>query len=164
MRKSIVKLASPLDISELVELQVAGSKRVFSEYYGFEPKLPDKNKRWEIWHKRFLQKTHVVYMFYFESNLVGYVAIGTTNAKQAELSGLYVAQNFTGQGFGGKMLDFCLELLKKYNFKSCRLEVLEKNQRACKLYKDRGFNYTHVARTIDLDGNEYKFWEMIKIF
>ena len=59
---------------------------------------------------------------------------GFINLDGTEITELYVDSFFSGQGIGGKLIDFAIE-----NYNSDHLWVLEKNTKARRFYERHGF-------------------------
>ena len=60
------------------------------------------------------------------------------NTKSSLLVDIFVAKEFRGKGYAGKLLDMSLNGLKRLGFEDCQLWVSEGNP-ARKLYEKEGF-------------------------
>jgi ribosomal protein S18 acetylase RimI-like enzyme len=61
------------------------------------------------------------------------------NPNQLLMDGISVDENFRGQGIGKKLLNELISFAKESGFKSIRLDVINTNPRAKKLYEKVGF-------------------------
>lgn len=53
--------------------------------------------------------------------------------------GISILQKYWGRGIGSALLDACIECAKNAGYTQLELSVLEKNPRACALYRKKGF-------------------------
>lgn len=163
MRKFIIKEASYDDLPKMVNLQLNSQRYVFETFYKEIPALPNLSNLIKIWKNRLEKRTHKVFLFYSDNLLCGYGALAMYSRTVASLEGLFVRKELIGNGIGSYILNYLFVFLKKYRFTSCKLFVLEKNERASMLYKHRGFLYTDVTRVVTLGDKDYKLLEMNKI-
>ena len=94
--------------------------------------------------------------YLIESNLetIGYALLSKmfspeVGGKCIWIEEIYIRERFRGQGFGSKFFDF---LFEKYNSSTFRfrLEAVEENARAIKLYKKLGFKrLDYIQMVID---------------
>ena len=76
------------------------------------------------------------------------LSIFSRKAKNNELlmDGISVAPLARGKGVGSKLLNEILSYAEEYDFKSVRLDVIDTNPRAKKLYERMGFKVTETSK------------------
>jgi len=86
------------------------------------------------------------YLLYTNEELAGYLKLNRPpdqtdiqDPDSLEIERIYVKSPFHGQGLGKVLFDKALEEAKKDNLKYIWLGVWEKNEKALKFYRDRGF-------------------------
>src|SRR5574344_870103 len=97
--------------------------------------------------KQQIEKSHYLYYALKSENdtPVGFCAI-RPEEKKLFLSKLYVAQQYRGMGFGGKMLDFVFEMAHKIVLQKVYLTVNRKNTASVKIYKKKKFNIAYEQK------------------
>ncbi len=75
------------------------------------------------------------------NKLVGLVACYANDIKHIEayITNISVLATYTKKGIAGNLLDKCIRLMQKKDFKSISLEVIKENCQAIYLYEKRGF-------------------------
>lgn len=82
--------------------------------------------------------------YYIDSLIVGYILIRKTDNDVCLLDGLFVLEEYRGQGIGKKLLDEAINICKKYGVKYVDINVMEKNIIAKDMYKKFDFNEYEV--------------------
>jgi ribosomal protein S18 acetylase RimI-like enzyme len=57
----------------------------------------------------------------------------------AHISRFAISPEYLSKGIGSQLMDYQLAVLSKYSYKSCSVDLIERNQRAIGLYKRKGF-------------------------
>jgi [ribosomal protein S18]-alanine N-acetyltransferase len=72
----------------------------------------------------------------------GFIAFydNDSNKESAYLTQLFVNPAYSGRSIGNKLLNFSIQYIKEKGFKNYKLEVLQNNEKAIKLYKKFNFN------------------------
>lgn len=73
------------------------------------------------------------------------------DAKELLMDGIAVHEDFRGQGIGSQLFDALMDYAQSNDYHSIRLEVIDENPRAKKLYKNIGFKsvkYEKVPKII----------------
>ncbi len=79
---------------------------------------------------------------------------------QILMDGISVDKNYRGQGIGEKLLKELISYAKANHYQSIRLDVIDRNQRAKKLYERVGFvvireeNYPYLKWLLGFSGSE----------
>lgn len=86
--------------------------------------------------------------------------------KQLVLDGIVVDEKYRGCGFGSKLLDAVINHAKKNNYNSVRLDVIDSNPRAKKLYLTKGFieiqadSFPYLKWLIGFSGSSTMIYEI----
>lgn len=163
MRKPLIRLAGPADIPHLISIRFDASQRAFQESFGIDFSPPDATSLGKIWQRRFQRSSQIVFLLEVEDAPVAYAGIALESQGMGRIAGLYVKSCASGRGMGRMLLDTALHFLVKKGCVTCSLEVMEGNLRACRLYKNYGFIYTHEDRVVNLNGRVYTLQKMLKI-
>lgn len=67
-------------------------------------------------------------------------------AGELVMDGIVVDRRFRGQGLGSRLLDQIIQHAKEHGFQTVRLDVIDTNPRARKLYEAKGFVATKTER------------------
>lgn len=89
--------------------------------------------------------------------------ISDESDKVAVIHGFCVDPNFHRQGYGKKIVNLTLDYAKSKGFKTLRLDILENNIGAEKLYLSCGFSYvdTITMNYPDTGNSRFKLYEII---
>lgn len=84
------------------------------------------------------------YYFVLESNdkIIGYIGVWI-DEEHSEIINFYILPEYQNKGFGSKMLEFIISLVRMSKVPTISLEVRESNLKAKSLYKKYGFVYSH---------------------
>jgi len=90
------------------------------------------------------------YIFEVEGEIAGYALLAKTYSREAGgntvwIEELYVLPQYRGKGIGTKFFDCLFEKIPAARY---RLEVEPENERAVKLYKEKGFYYLPYQQMI----------------
>ena len=92
-----------------------------------------------------------LYLFKENSTIKGFVGV----AESSYLAGIFVLQEFQGEGIGSKLLEHCKTL-----YPSLSLHVYEKNKGAVSFYQKHGFSIQKITQEDDTGETEYEMqWE-----
>ena len=69
-----------------------------------------------------------------------------------EVVSLYLLPDYMGKGYGGPLLERCVEELGRRGFRKVLLWVLADNRRARKFYEKHGFTSSEVSMDTDIGG------------
>lgn len=75
---------------------------------------------------------------------------------------LAVAEKGKGQGIGGKLIDFSINMAREGGYKSVRMDAYHKNWRALKLYESKGFVRVGTVQFEKNDGENFCLEYVIK--
>lgn len=90
------------------------------------------------------------YIFEHEEQVAGYALLAKTYSREAGgktvwIEELYVLPQYRGNGIGTKFFDYLFKNIPALRY---RLEVEPENERAVKLYKEKGFYYLPYQQMI----------------
>lgn len=88
---------------------------------------------------------------YCKSDLCGFILISTV-LEEAEIFSFAIRQINRHQGYGGRLLDKALNILRKKGILKVFLEVSENNSKAQALYKSRQFEKIGVRKNYYKEG------------
>lgn len=96
--------------------------------------------------KELLHPHSEFYLAYYKEKLVGYLKVNFGPAQtdinddtSLELERIYILEEFQGRGFGPQLLEKTIDIAKENKLKYVWLGVWEKNSRAIRVYRKRGF-------------------------
>ena len=69
-----------------------------------------------------------------------------------EIWAIYLIEEFCGKGFGGELLAFEIDVLKRHGCKKIYLWVFKDNIRARRFYEKNGFCFTGTERVVEYGG------------
>jgi ribosomal protein S18 acetylase RimI-like enzyme len=101
---------------------------------------------------RSLEDKNCVYLIIEENGQAAGTVKLVVNGTDAEISSIYILEEYRGRGFGRKALD---HIFSEYNDLRIVLWVLEVNLKARTFYEKCGFELTDKVRLIDR-GGEFK--------
>lgn len=85
----------------------------------------------------------------------------TLKEPSLEILTLYVLEKFHGLGIGKRLLDKCLEEIKRLNFSFAWLSIYHKNDNAFGFYSNQNFRY--VGDTyFELGADKHKNYVMVR--
>lgn len=100
------------------------------------------------------------YLMYESETVLGYVRLGRTATfnpanEDFEIVRFYMTTEAIGTGAASILMNFCLDLAMKNNFKKAELSVWKENNRAIAFYKKFGFEI--IGETEFLLGKDLQF-------
>lgn len=112
-----------------------------------------------------LSGSFLAYCAWHNDQLVGVCLFRTSSvpgiAGYGELSCLYVKQEFTNRGIGGKLLNTSIDYMRSVGLTYVILNVLQENTSGVRFYEKRGFEKINENQ-LKLGGREYPFYLMRK--
>lgn len=71
---------------------------------------------------------------------------------------LAIDPDYQNKGYGNKVIGFCEKYAKENNYKSIHLDVFSKNERALKIYQNKGYeNVGELSFEFKTEGNQQYF-------
>ncbi|RMA58011.1 GNAT family N-acetyltransferase [Ulvibacter antarcticus] len=134
----VIKSLEGISLNDIVDCLV-------SSFEGYFVPLPSEVSFWEQRFKAARVDLSLSFGVFEQGTLVAFIVHGIdTNdgLKTAFNSGTGVLQKYRGQAIVDKMYAFALPKLKKHGIQKCKLEVIDKNIRAIRVYERIGFSIT----------------------
>lgn len=85
---------------------------------------------------------YLMYGYYINGRLVGYVSLSEAGETEYELHHLAVLPEYRHKSVGWEILDFCVQKAKELGAKKIKLGMIEENARLKDWYKSYGFTHT----------------------
>ena len=137
--KYLIRPMEEKDINQIV----LGEEKVFGTSLGFDMIYQD-----------FKLNPYAQYLVLeISKKVAGYIGLWITE-ENADIINFYVEPKYQGNGFGTMLLDFAISLCEMCNVNSLSLEVREKNEKAIKLYLNKGFLFSHKRAGYYEDGED----------
>lgn len=106
-------------------------------------KLISKDFKVQDYFKNVIKDSNNILLGYIIDNqIIGYTYLkylANDNKKGYLIDGLYILENYRGQGYAKKLLKYALNLLENKNLDFIDINVLGANEKARNLYKLLGF-------------------------
>ena len=96
--------------------------------------------------------------------IIGYISIDfNKNDCECELINIAVDVEFQNKSYGTRLMDYCLEIAKSIEKKAIKLEVLEKNLIAIRLYEKYGFKIVKKYFSEELNQNIFEYVKDVSV-
>jgi len=94
------------------------------------------------------------YCVMYGDRMIGLLTFGKNRDEDkpysGEIGGMYLVGEFWDKGYGGKMMDFAKNELKRMGYDEVSLWVLEENARARRFYERHGFVFDGAKKEIHI--------------
>jgi carbonic anhydrase len=125
--------------------QFEEAKKLFTEYatwLNIDLCFQNFTKELEEIEKMYAAHSGGIFLCVDDDKYIGCSAIRRMDDTTCELKRMWVQQNYQGKGIGEELLNKCIDLANKLNYKTIRLDTLSRLQPAIQLYKKYAFEET----------------------
>ena len=133
MQKDVtIRKAGILDVRQI-------KKILFGALEEYEIAVPDNFSVADIDSIGVKTGSDKVFVLQKENSIIGFVVLRPIDRDCIELKRFYLASPERGKGLGKYLLNYALDLARKNNYKSIRLETTSRFKEAVALYRQSGF-------------------------
>ncbi len=149
-----IRLLTKIDISRQAIIHSTSFRKAYENIIP-ESFLKDftPEKR-EVFFRNEFEKYKDTYIIETDNEIIGFSTIGKTRDKNeintGEIWGIYLHPDYWEKGYGTKLLNYLIEILKKRGFNEITLWVLEENLPARKFYEKNGFQFDGTRKKLSI--------------
>jgi len=165
MEVLIIREAAHCDAQEIAKAHVSSWQSAYRNiiHQDYLNTLSIETRTAEIKNRLCKLGKHYNFIAMLHDKIIGFITIAddadTNNPFVREIGALYFLEEYWGKGFGKRVLDYTITVLRKINVQKIFLWVLEENHLARKFYEKFGFVLSGDEREVHIDKphNELKY-------